>query len=126
MKSSFFPAKARELQLDIDSAEALANFRDRLSLLEQIAEVDSWTISESSTANHWHVRVFLKRKMSTLARIALQAALGSDPIREMINVGRVLRGAPFPIVLFERFDPVDELTTQRIHSFKVLSEREGN
>lgn len=53
-----------------------------------------------SHGGNTHVVLTLYRKLSPQARIALQAVLGSDPIRELLNLVRVENGCRDPIALF--------------------------
>ncbi len=48
-----------------------------------------------------HIYVTLKEPITNAERIALQAALGSDPKREILSLARLRRGETTPTLLFE-------------------------
>jgi hypothetical protein len=68
-------------------------------LLEEF-EVIKWQAWKSSGGN-CHVILTLGRELDIDKRITMQAILGSDPMREFLNLRRVLCGAEDPIVLFK-------------------------
>ena len=77
------------LLLDLDNPEALAVFNINLTILQQHLEVvvhDRWP-SKSSTKIYPHEHVVLKlgNPLTQVRRFALQAFLGSDPRRELLN-----------------------------------------
>ena len=92
-----------ELQIDIDSMEAFKVFKARMSRL--VAEFGNFNvrIKESSSGfPHCHVIVdfdLIDVTVTPSERIALQAVLGSDPMREMLSMIRYLRGDPCPSLL---------------------------
>lgn len=53
-----------------------------------------------SRGGNIHVMLTLGRDLDPITRIALQSMLGSDPMRELLNLRRVLCGADDPIALF--------------------------
>lgn len=53
-----------------------------------------------SPGGNCHVLLTLDRDLDPTTRIALQSMLGSDPMRELLNLRRVLCGADDPIALF--------------------------
>jgi hypothetical protein len=92
------------LLLDFDTAEALERF-DRLRgsffRLFPADEVVEWP-SKSGKPHHRHVMVKLSAPIEDAAlRVALQAALGSDPKREIFSVLRLLQGTKEPSLLFK-------------------------
>jgi hypothetical protein len=63
------------------------------------AATAKWKPSKSGLP-HRHVVVASPRNMlSPAKRIALQAILGSDPLREMLSMFRYLNGDPYPSLL---------------------------
>jgi hypothetical protein len=48
-----------------------------------------------------HLIVRLNRPVSNAERIALQAALGSDPVREILGIVRVQHNDPHPTLFLE-------------------------
>ena len=80
-------AEDDELLLDLDSDHALLQFyRMREEITDtarsQVAIV-AWDLWRSQGGNR-HVRVKLARPLEFTERIALQAILGSDPLREFL------------------------------------------
>lgn len=70
-----------------------------LRLLEFVA-VLKWEAWESTSGNT-HIMLTLSRDLTLHERIAIQAMLGSDPMRELLNLRRVWCGAEDPIALFK-------------------------
>lgn len=58
--------------------------------------LEAWRSRNGNT----HVVLTLDREYSDFERIAFQAMLGSDPVRELLNWKRVLDGSDNPIALF--------------------------
>lgn len=108
-----------ELQLDIDSEEELNGFRARFARLKKILGESpvtgeeraepvggeaTWTKrpSPSGKPGRYHVTVTLPREVRThVERIVLQAVLGSDPMREVLNFRRWQHGDEQPTLFFE-------------------------
>jgi hypothetical protein len=93
-----------ELQIDIDSPRALEIFNIRFKRLREELRVDDEDaearVYESKTPGHYHVVVKLPFVPDNhYERIALQAVLNSDPVREMLSLFRVWRGDPYPTLL---------------------------
>lgn len=74
---------------------------DLLRILDEnigIKEITTWP---SKTVNHRHIMIKLAQGLPATARVALQAALGSDPKREVLAVVcRLNDGLDEPSVLF--------------------------
>lgn len=96
----------RELFLDIDSDADFAAFKKHVAIV--IAHVEAWrsTPSPSGRSGRRHVVVTLKRELSDVERIAWQAALGSDRIRELLSLRNIANGNTRPPTLF--FEKVEE------------------
>lgn len=95
---------ATTLLLDLDTPEALVQF-DRV--LPKLAEnfgpiqIDEWKSKSGNT----HAKITLSSEFPIAIRLALQAALGSDGIREVLAVKRMLNGCVEPSVLFKPKEP---------------------
>ena len=97
-----------QLQLDLDSEESYQLFQKRLVEFEQhsMFGVEITIRPSKSGLPHRHVLLTLTDKdgkpvvLDEWQRIALQAVLGSDLIRETLNAWRLLRGEPSPSRLF--------------------------
>ena len=107
-----FPSTG-QLQIDIDNEEQLKTFYRRLEDLRnttyQTYEVISMKPSSSGKPFHLHITIEVQEpigskpiKLTEAERICLQFTLGSDPIRETINVLRYMRGSKNPTRLFEK------------------------
>lgn len=91
------------LQIDIDSEEAYVVFNDNIKMLR---EVTGWSLpyeEHFSTSGYpkRHITINLPFFINIEGRIALQACLGSDLKREMLNFIRIFMDDPYPIIFFE-------------------------
>ncbi len=94
MKLEVVYPKDDEVFVDLDSQDAKARF---LLLFDKLIMVwDSATVlfTNSKTAGHWHayVKIPQLKPITVQERTALQAALGSDSMREFLAVKRVRLG----------------------------------
>jgi len=98
--------EANELQIDIDSKVELDEFHKRLRRLENNVPNfrQSYLIypSKSGNPNKFHITIPLQSDVTPWQRIALQACLGSDPIREILSAARLLKGDPYPTLFIEK------------------------
>ncbi len=92
---------SHQLFLDLDTTDAY----DRYRALRRIAASlygfveTAWWFSKSGVGRH--VVLEATDAMPIIPRIALQASLGSDPIKEMFSLWRVHAGIIEPILLFQ-------------------------
>jgi len=93
-----FP-RPNELFLDIDSEIAMRRFVRGVTRLSGVTYLVR--PSPSGRPGRHHVVVTMPRPVSPMERIALQAILGSDPIREMLSWFRIERGIEEPTIFFE-------------------------
>jgi len=90
------------LTVDLDTQEAILEFPRRLKAMQQhieIATVGEW---KSRSGGGRHYQIASRRRLGFQTRAALQAFLGSDPLREMLgwfNVNNQREEDPF--VLFK-------------------------
>lgn len=95
------------LQLDIDSDASWERFKAAWSLLKSLGRTTSranvveqtYELLTSKSGNR-HVLVRLKEPLPVMERILLQAALGSDPDRELLCWAGARAGKQAPVVLF--------------------------
>lgn len=92
------------LLLDLDSKEQQKHFDKMLKsgALQKFFPckvVDFW--QSKSGKGHKHVVLKLEKPLHPLQRLVLQAALGSDPNREILTLQRVLRGEEEPSLLYK-------------------------
>lgn len=95
--------KPNELQLDIDTEEQFATFLRVYPALQRNEFPEaSFIVTESASGfPHRHIVVTLPCEVDMWQRIALQAALGSDPMRELLSALRLFRGDAIPTLLIE-------------------------
>lgn len=96
---------AYTLQVDLDSPKALQSFGSQLALLRRRSSIaNKWKIriTDSAQRGHCHITIRTASRMSLKVRIALQALLGSDLKRELMNWMRVEKRQKLPILFFER------------------------
>lgn len=97
-----------DLQIDIDDKTHLAAFEKSFLILRRdILDESGFDLREhlvltvSKSGRGFHARVVLPFPLDDVSRIAYQAALGSDPVRELLSLTRVRRGDSFPTLLVE-------------------------
>jgi hypothetical protein len=88
------------LQLDCDDETSVNQFHCYEPRLRAHFGIKEITETKSRHQNT-HIYVTLENPMTVPERIALQAALGSDPTREFLSLKRWLSKDPNPILLFE-------------------------
>jgi hypothetical protein len=103
------------LQLDIDSE---ADLEFALMQIERMQAHDVYQVREVqvllSQNDRWHIVVFLWESVEVQERIALQAAMGSDRVRELLNLIRIRKGVKNPVRLFRPIGTqVPEVTPTR-------------
>lgn len=100
---SFF-AQPNELFLDMDNPKHFLPNEDVVQFLQQlgaISESDGWLLVTISNGGNRHVYFKLEADYPESVRIAWQAALGSDPIKESISAIQASELMDAAIVLFE-------------------------
>ena len=98
-----FP-KPNELQIDIDDDDSLKAFARTCSVVDQYWGIKSETKapSKSGKPGRFHITIALGREVNGTERIALQSALGSDRMREVLSLIRLLEKDPYPTLFIER------------------------
>lgn len=96
--------KANELFLDIDTPEQFAVFTRNVEVLKKFKPVKAVIDDPSSSGapGRRHVTVVLEEDITKVERVAFQAALGSDPMREMLSLARIAVNDAHPTLFFER------------------------
>jgi len=51
--------------------------------------------------DYYHIKVILSKPLDPIFRVALQAVLGSDLLKEMCSIKRIFDGESIPIRFFE-------------------------
>lgn len=90
-----------ELQIDLDGPADRARFERAFSILSEHIDVKNVEVTPSSGGKGWHVRILLPFEVKDYERVAWQAAMGSDPVRELLALLSLHTGAGIPTVLFE-------------------------
>jgi len=104
----FRPARADELQIDCDTIRFSDNkgltawVHERKERIEAIDNHYRQIIAEESKGGKIHFRIQLSFELSSMERIALQAALGDDPMRVVLNWKRARAGDRHPVLLLEK------------------------
>lgn len=95
--------KANELFIDIDTEEQYDTYQRMLEIMERNGVVPR-VIDERQSRSGWpckHIRIQLPFDVAPWERIAWQAALGSDPARELLSAIRLKRGDVHPTLFVE-------------------------
>lgn len=91
-KTEFVWPKGDRLLLDLDSAEQVLQFvtvgLPTLLANWKVRHIHVWASRSKGT----HAMLVMAKSFTAAERVALQAALGSDPVREMISVARLRAG----------------------------------
>lgn len=101
-----------ELQLDIDSQEAYERFQKMMESLQIFTSkraIVVWDGPSKSGLPKRHIVIKLPWRLTMPIRIALQASMGSDGIRELNNIRRVMNQDIYPIALFEKKEIIEEV-----------------
>lgn len=93
-------ADAHTLLLDLDTPEALKQFKRVLPIVQEhfgAGTPEKWKSKSGNT----HVRIPLDDETPYAVRYMLQAALGSDGVREALHMVQIYAGCVEPCVLFK-------------------------
>ncbi len=92
-----------ELQLDYDNPDSDMGAYDKvLTCLGNHDWVVKGWLKTTSAGGNAHYYVKLDKPMQVLQRMIVQAAMGSDPIREVLSMVRHSHKSPQPLALFEK------------------------
>lgn len=117
-----FIADDRELQLDLDNNKIPVH----LARVTEVLEQNGWsvvdTLRTTSKGGGAHLYIKMGVAIGPLQRIALQAMLGSDPVREVLSMLRLSAGATASTALFETPDMALRVVKWRKkHCFRVYT-----
>lgn len=97
-----------QLQIDIDTPEQYETFKTMSDCLSRnwdaVSQLAVPTIEEHFSKSGFprrHITVTLPFNVEPWQRIAFQAAMGSDPFRELLSIVRLLRGDDKPTLFVE-------------------------
>ncbi len=96
----------KQLFIDIDTDEQFEQFKKTLHVLRNhyVCHREFEIAPSKSGLPHRHVIVNLYQAQPLMVRIALQAALGSDPMREVLSIKRALDEEENVVIFFEKKD----------------------
>ena len=96
-------ANAKTLLMDLDDPIAIERFRRFMPKLDELFGAKVTEEYESrSGAGHLHVVIEMDEPFPAAFRIALQAVMGSDPLREFLSLRRLANGVEEPSRLFRK------------------------
>lgn len=96
-------ATDKQLFIDIDTPEQFDQFMKGMYVLRNQQIVGKYTATPSKSGfPHAHMVVNLMEPQTLMTRIALQAALGSDPMREALSIKRALDKEDNVVIFFEK------------------------
>ena len=101
-------AGSQEIFLDLDTPESRRRFYAMLPILQKNFKVKNW-FAEYSSSRNIHVTINMDEYILQDARLALQAILGSDPVKEMLTLRRSMDNIQGAVMLFRT--PVPESAT---------------
>lgn len=96
-------ASDRELFIDIDTEHQFQVFSHVVRALKTHIACKVVRIDPSKQElPHRHIVVELREPLPLVVRVALQAALGSDPMRELLSTIRAMNGEENVVLFFEK------------------------
>jgi len=97
--------EGNELLIDLDTPEQIRMFHSQYEMLERNMCDECYPLAKfiwpSRGGNGEHVYIAMDFNMTPGERIAFQAALGSDPKRELLSLIRFKKGDIKPTILVE-------------------------
>jgi hypothetical protein len=92
------------LKIDIDSEEQFRNFENAIQCIRRNHAFEFSVVYKVSRSGlpHQHITITLPFKVTPWQRIAWQAAMGSDPVRELLSAIRLQRGDILPTLFVEQ------------------------
>lgn len=92
-----------QLQLDIDDNRAYAIYTALVPVVDRYYTVLS-VLDEPSRSGlpKRHITLTLARPVGVFERIAIQACMGSDRVRELLGVIQAMQGDPHPTLFLEK------------------------
>lgn len=123
----FFPNNY-ELTLDIDKPFQTytpdAEVQRVIDVLKKNhIDITSRVVTRSVSGN-MHVWLRLSRPMDAASRIALQALMGSDPVREALSLLRLQAMSEAPIALFETYGGANMVESWRAANAEIKAEED--
>lgn len=93
-----------ELQIDIDNEHSYLLFQKQLQILQVYVGVVDVRESSSKSGKDWklHITVELDPDVTMIERLALQAMMGSDRVRELLGYVQYKNNDPHPVLFLEK------------------------
>lgn len=93
----------QEIQIDVDTEESYLECLERINSLKDCLDFKIIVKDKESKSGHphHHITIDMGIDLTNWQRVALQAVLGSDPVRERLNAARLFTDNKYPIVFFE-------------------------
>ena len=95
------------LQIDCDDVDDVKFCLKQMKILAHAVTIEGYKITKSKSGNR-HVIIKLAKPYAQWERIAMQACLGSDRVREVLNLIACMMGHKDPILLIESIRTKDE------------------
>lgn len=112
--------RKNELFLDLDMKPSKTAARVEEVLHDNGVYFVSKLITKSKSGKR-HLYIKLSRNVAASTRIALQACLGSDPVREVLSILRKLEGSEAPTALFETKKELKRVKAWRVENMMAAS-----
>jgi len=95
---------SNELQIDIDNEHSYLLFQKQIQIVQAFIGVVDIREAPSKSGQKWkmHITVELDVDVTTLERLALQAMLGSDRVRELLGYVQFKNDDPYPTLFIEK------------------------
>ena len=95
--------KNNEVMIDIDNAHSLQLFQKQMDIVKKhIGVIGVEEHLSKSGEGKRHITVTLNDPITPIERLALQAMLGSDRVRELLGYVEYKNGDPTPTLFLER------------------------
>jgi hypothetical protein len=109
-----FP-KSTQLFIDIDNEHSYMMFQKQMDIMRKYvgATGEKTTTSRNGLPGR-HIVVTLGRDVTEIERIALQACLGSDRVRELLGFVQWQNNDPHPTLFLEAPEPAQKLLTGEV------------
>lgn len=93
-----------QLQIDIDNEHSYMLFQKQMQIVHTYIPVVDIKETESKSGKPWklHITVTLEDDVTTIERLALQAMLGSDRVRELLGYIQYKNNDPNPVLFLEK------------------------
>ncbi len=97
-----YPAED-ELQIDIDNEHSYLVYVKQMDIMKKyLGAIETKVEASRSGLPKRHITVKLNHSVTMLERIALQACLGSDRVRELLSLVQYQNGDPHPVLFLEK------------------------